>query len=108
MVWFAARLGVTASGGFETLLSLVSAAGMWLLAAVPVYLLVRRLLVAPAALVALFALADVRAEFTASVEDPHALYFAGWFVFLGVALAAGAVEYGLRRAGGHGHGRSES
>jgi hypothetical protein len=99
MVWFAHRLGVTASGGSGALLYLFGAVGMWLLAAVPLYLLVRHRLVAPAALLTAFVLLDVRAEFTASVEDPHALYFGGWFVFLGLALLAGGIEYGLRRVG---------
>jgi hypothetical protein len=100
MVWFAARLGVTASGGVEALLYLVSSVGMWVLAAVPIYLLVRHRLVAPTTLLTVFVLSDVRAEFTASVDDPHALYFGGWFVFLGILLVAGGIEYGLRRLGG--------
>jgi hypothetical protein len=99
MVWFAARLGVTVSGGWEWALYLYGAAGMWVLAAIPLYLLVRHRLVAPATLLALFVLLDARAEFTASVEDPHALYFGGWFLYLGVLLVAGGVEYGLRRVG---------
>jgi hypothetical protein len=97
MVWFAARLGVTVSGGVEVLLYLVSSLGMWVLAAVPLYLLVRHRLLAPATLLALFVLVDVRAEFTTSVDDPHALYFGGWFVFLGVLLLAAGLEYGLRQ-----------
>lgn len=100
MVWFAARLGVTASGGFEVLLYLVSSIGMWILAAVPIYLLVRHRLVAPTTLLTLFVLTDVRAEFVASVDDPHALYFGGWFVFLGILLIAGGIEYGPRRLSG--------
>jgi len=97
MVWFAARLGVSVSGGFEPWLFLFGVVGMWLLAAVPIYLLVRQLLVGPAALLALLVLFDARAEFTASVEDPHALYFGGWFLFLAVLLLVAGVEYGLRR-----------
>jgi hypothetical protein len=99
MVWFAHRLGVTASGAPGGLLYLYGAAGMWLLAAGPLYLLVRHRLVAPATLLTAFVLLDVRAEFTTSVEDPHALYFGGWFLFLGLALLAGGIEYGLRRLG---------
>jgi hypothetical protein len=57
-------------------------------------------LVAPTTLLTVFVLTDVRAEFTASVDDPHALYFGGWFVFLGILLVAGGLEYGLRRLGG--------
>jgi len=97
MVWFAVRLGVTATGGFQFLLYLFSTVGMWLLAAVPLYLLVRHLLVSPPTLLAVFVLLDVRAEFVASVDDPHAFYFGAWFVFLGVILVAGTIEFGLRR-----------
>jgi hypothetical protein len=97
MVWFAARLGVTVSGGWEWALYLFGAVGMWVLAAVPLYLLVRHRLVTPAALLTVFVLLDARAEFTASVEDPHALYFGAWFLYLGILVVAGGVEYGLRR-----------
>jgi len=98
MVWFAARLGVTVSGGSKWALYLFGAVGMWVLAAVPLYLLVRHRLVAPATLLTLVVLFDVRAELTASVADPHALYFGGWFLYLGVLLVVGGIEYGLRRA----------
>jgi hypothetical protein len=97
MVWFAVRLGVTISGGFEWGWYLFGAVGMWILAAIPLYLLVRHLLVAPATLLAVFILLDVQAEFSASVEDPHALYFGGWFLFLGVLLVVAGIEYGFRR-----------
>ena len=96
-VWFAVRLGVTATGGFELLLYLFSTVGMWLLAAVPLYLLVRHRLVSPATLLAVFVLIDARAEFVASVDDPHAFYFGAWFVFLGVILVVAAIELGGRR-----------
>jgi len=99
MVWFAARLGVAFSGGREWALYLFGTVGMWVLAAVPLYLLVRHRLVTPATLLTLFVLLDARAEFAASVDDPHALYFGGWFLYLSVILVAGGVEYGLRRAG---------
>jgi hypothetical protein len=98
MVWLAARLGVTLSGGWEWVLYLFGAVGMWILAAVPLYLLLCHRLLAPTTLLTLFVLIDARAEFTASVEDPHALYFVGWFLYLGILLVAGGVEYGLRRA----------
>lgn len=97
MVWFATRLGVTISGGFEWMVYLFGAVGMWILAVVPLYLLLRHLLVTPAASLALFVLLDVRSEFTASVDDPHALYFGGWFLFLGLLLIVAGIEYGLRR-----------
>jgi hypothetical protein len=98
MVWFARRLGVALSGGPAWALYLFGAVGMWLLAAVPTYLLVRHRLVGPALSLATFVLLDARAEFTAGVDGPHALYFGGWFVFLCALLAAGGIEYGLRRA----------
>jgi hypothetical protein len=97
MVWFAHRLGVTVSGGVEWLLYLFGAVGMVLLAAVPLYVLVRQQLVAPTALLTAFVLLDVRAEFTASVDGPHALYFGGWFVYLALLVLAAALEYGLRQ-----------
>lgn len=100
MVWFAHRLGVPASGATGWLMYGFGAVGMWLLAAVPLYLLFRRRLVAPTALLTAFVLLDVRADFTAGVEDPHALYFWGWFVTLGVLLAVAGVEYGVRRLDG--------
>ena len=60
-------------------------------------LLVRRRLVAPATLLTVFVLVDVHEAFTASVEDPHALYFGGWFLYLGILLIVAGIEYGLRR-----------
>jgi len=71
--------------------------GMWVLAASPLYLLVRHRLVVPATLLTVFVLVDVHAAFTASVEDPHALYFGGWFLYLGILLVVAGIEYGLRR-----------
>ena len=97
MTWFAARLGVSVSGGLEVGLYLFGGVGMWLLAAIPLYLLVRHRLVLPASLLTIFVLLDVQAEFTASVEGPHALYFGGWFLVLGILLAGAGGEYGLRR-----------
>ncbi|SDZ76559.1 hypothetical protein SAMN04488065_0140 [Haloplanus vescus] len=97
MVWFAHRLGVTLTGGFDWLLYPFGLVGQWLLAAVPLYLLARHRLFAPATLLAAFVLLDARAELQAGVESPHALYFGAWFVFLGIALAAGGVEYAGRR-----------
>ncbi|KPN29298.1 hypothetical protein SY89_00011 [Halolamina pelagica] len=97
MVWFARRLGVTITGGYEWVLYASSTVGMWLLAAVPLYLLVRHRLVVPATLLTGFIVIDVRSEFAASVEDAHALYFGAWFVFLAIFLIGGLVEYGLRQ-----------
>jgi hypothetical protein len=98
MVSFAVRIGVTGSSGFEPLLYVYGTVGTWLLAAVPLYLLVRHGLVAPAALLTALVLFDAFAEFSASVEDPHVLYFGAWFFFLGVLLVVAGVEWGLRRA----------
>ena len=97
MVWYAIRLGVTLSGGFERSLYLFGAVGMLVLAAVPLYLLARHRLIAPATLLTCFVLLDARAALTASVEDPHALYFGGWFFYLGILLIAAGIERGLRR-----------
>ncbi len=97
MGWFAVRLGLTATGGLELPLYLFGVVGMWVLAAVPTYLLVRRRFVSPSALLAVFVLLDTRTEFVADVESPHALYFGGWFVFLGLVLLAAGAELGLRR-----------
>ncbi|MFC6942555.1 hypothetical protein ACFQE8_21745 [Salinirubellus sp. GCM10025818] len=101
MVWFAYRLGVTMSSGFEVLLYLYGAVGMWLLAAIPLYLLVRHRLLAPATLLTMFVLRDVQAEFAANPDDPHAFYIGAWFVFLGLVLVVGGIEYVLRRIGGY-------
>jgi hypothetical protein len=96
MVGFARRGGVTMTGVPSWLFYLYGAVGMWLLGAVPTYLLVRRRLLLPATLFSAFVLLDVRAEFTASVDGPHALYFGGWFLPLAVVAAGGLVEYGVR------------
>lgn len=96
MTWFAHRLGVALTGAPRWPFYLYGAVGMWLLAAVPVFLLVRRRLVAPALLLAAAVLLDVRAEFAASVDGPHALYFGAWFLSLAIVLVAAGVEYGLR------------
>jgi len=96
MTWFALRLGLTTTGGLGWVLYPLSVVGLWLLAGVPLYLLFHRRLVAPATLLAAFVLLDARAEFTASVDDPHALYFGGWFLYLALLLVAGGVEYGCR------------
>ncbi|WP_336134870.1 hypothetical protein [Natronomonas amylolytica] len=97
MTWFAYRLGVTVSGGFAWLLYGYGAIGMWLLAAVPLYLLYRHRLLAPVTLMTAFVLLNARAEFTASVEDPHTLYFGAWFLYLGLVLVTAGIEYGLHR-----------
>jgi hypothetical protein len=99
MIWLAHQLGVTLSGASDSVLFLFGAVGMVLLAAVPLYLLARRQLIAPVTLLTLFVIFDARATLTASVEDPHALYFGGWFFFFGVILAAAGIEHGLRLTG---------
>jgi hypothetical protein len=70
---------------------------MWILAAVPLYLLVRHLVVAPATVLTAFILLNVQAEFTASPDDPHALYFGAWFLYPGSLLIVAGIEIGLRR-----------
>lgn len=97
MVGFAVRLGVTLTGGLAWVLYAVSTLGMWLLAAIPLYLLVRQLLVIPATLLTIFVLLDVFAGFSTTVDDPHALYFGAWFVYLGIILLAAVIEYGGRK-----------
>ncbi len=97
MVWFSLRLGLTASGAYGWLLYVVSAIGMWILAAVPLYLLVRHRFIAPIAFLTAFILLDVRATFTAGPHDPHALYFGAWFLYLGILLVVAGIEYGLCR-----------
>ncbi|WP_435066763.1 hypothetical protein [Haloplanus sp. C73] len=97
MLWFAHRLGVTLTGGFDWVFYPYAAVGLWLLAALPLYLLTRYRLFAPTTLLTAFVLLDARAEIRTSVDSPHALYVGGWFVFLGIALVAGGVEYGCRR-----------
>ncbi|MDZ5810816.1 hypothetical protein U4E84_05585 [Halorubrum sp. AD140] len=97
MLWFALRLGLTVSGEFSWLMYISSTLGMWVLAAVPLYLLVRHLVVAPATVLTVFMLLTVQAEFTASPDDPHALYFGAWFLYLGLLLVVTGIEVGLRR-----------
>lgn len=97
MVPFAVRLGVTISSVPDWPLYLFGTLGMWVLGAAPTYLLVRHRLLGQALCFAWLLFVDVRAEFQASVEDAHALYFGGWFVFLGAVLVVAGVEYGLRR-----------
>ncbi|PHQ46271.1 hypothetical protein DJ68_08275 [Halorubrum sp. C3] len=97
MLWFTLRLGLTVSGEFGWLIYISSTLGMWILAAVPLYLLVRHLVVGPATALAVFILLNVQAEFTASPDDPHALYFGAWFLYLGLLLIVAGVEFGLRR-----------
>jgi hypothetical protein len=97
MLWFVLRLGLTVSGEFGWLLYVSSTLGMWILAAVPLYLLVRHLVVTPATVLTAFILLNVQAEFTAGPDDPHALYFGAWFLYLGLLLIVAGIEVGLRR-----------
>ena len=96
MVWFAHRLGATISGITELLVYGYGAAGMWLLAAVPTYLIVRHRLLTPMSALVAFIFLDVSAEFSASVDDPHALYFGAWFLYLAIILVIASLEYGFR------------
>ena len=107
----AARLGYAVGPGEYSLVGIGwRYGGLVVVAALPVWLALRYTLVAPvcdllvrhrpvspATLLAVFVLLDVRAEFVASVDDPHAFYFGAWFVFLGVILVAAGVELGGRR-----------
>lgn len=97
MVWYAFRLGVTITSSLTWVLYAFGAIGMWLLAAVPLYLLGRQQLYLPATLLTGIVFLNVFAAFTTSVEDPHVLYFGAWFVYLGVLLIAAAIEYGGRQ-----------
>lgn len=97
MLWFALRLGLTVSGEFGWLLYVSSTLGMWILAAAPLYLLVRHLVVAPATVLTVFILLNVQSEFTAGPDDPHALYFGAWFLYLGLLLIVAGIDIGLRR-----------
>ncbi|MFC5278448.1 hypothetical protein ACFPM1_06705 [Halorubrum rubrum] len=97
MLWFTLRLGLTVSGELGWLIYISSTLGMWILAAVPLYLLVRHLVVGPATALTVFILLNVQAEFTASPDDPHALYFGAWFLYLGLLLIVAGVEFGLRQ-----------
>ena len=100
MGWLAIRLGVGVDATPTWLLALYAGGGLWLLAAVPIYLLVGHRLVAPATLLALAVLFDVRAEMTGGVDGPHALYVGAWVVVLAVLLVVAGTEYALRRLGG--------
>ncbi|NHN41766.1 hypothetical protein G9C85_09000 [Halorubellus sp. JP-L1] len=71
--------------------------GAVLLLGVPAYLLVRRDLATPTVVAALFFVNSVHSQQYGGPGDPHALYLAAWFVFLGIALLPGGVEYGIRR-----------
>jgi hypothetical protein len=100
MGWLAIRLGVGVGVTPKWLLALYAGGELWLLAAAPIYLLVGHRLVAPAALLALAVLFDVRAEVTGGVEGPHVLYVGAWVVVLAVLLVVASIEYTLRRLGG--------
>ncbi|MFB6079107.1 MAG: hypothetical protein ABEJ80_09030 [Halarchaeum sp.] len=95
-VWFAVELGVALAGGSTLLLYAWGAAGAFVLAAAPVYAYCRGRLVAPLAGLVAFVCWDAAASLTVTVEDPHALYFGGWFLPLAVLCALGVVEYALR------------
>lgn len=75
------------------------ALGAAVLAGTVGYVLVRHRLQAPFALFAVDLLLVLRADFRAAPDGPLPIYVVGWFAFLGIFLAAGVVEYGLRIAG---------
>jgi hypothetical protein len=94
-----------ASLGFGFVQGLNASLPVWLwmgvggvvLLAVPAYLLVRHDLATPMAAATLFLVNSVHSQQYAGPGDPHALYLSAWFVFLGIALLPGGVEYGIRR-----------
>ncbi|MEY7851440.1 hypothetical protein AB7C87_19825 [Natrarchaeobius sp. A-rgal3] len=66
--------------------------------AVPTYLLLRHDLALPTAVaVVLFVNSVHSQQYVSGPGDPHVLYVGAWFVFLGIALFVGALEYGLDR-----------
>jgi hypothetical protein len=95
----AASLGFGFTRGIDAppLLWLWMGVGGVLLMAAPAYLLVRRDLVTPMGVAVLMLVNSVHSQQYAGPGDPHALYLWGWFVFLGIALLPGGIEYGIRR-----------
>lgn len=89
--------------GFARGLSAPSLAWVWmaigavLTLAVPAYLLARYDLATPMAVAVVFFVNSVRSQQYAGPGDPHALYLWAWFVFLGIALVPGLIEFGIRR-----------
>ncbi|MFB6107968.1 MAG: hypothetical protein ABEJ82_03885 [Haloplanus sp.] len=73
------------------------AVGTFLLAAVPAALLLAARLFAPFCLFVADLFVLVRADFYPSPDGPVPVYVVGWFFFLGVFLAVGGVEAGIRR-----------
>ncbi len=102
MLWYATRVGISAPGEPEWVWFIYITTGMWLLLAVPLYLLVRYRLVLPVTLSAFFVLLDVQAAFSTRVDGPHALYVGAWVLLLALILVGAGVEYGLRRVKAHG------
>lgn len=94
-----------ASLGFGSVQGLNASLAMWvwmgvggvLLLALPAVLLVRHDIATPMAVATLSLVNSVHSQQYAGPGDPHALYLGAWFVFLGVALVPGGVEYGIRR-----------
>jgi hypothetical protein len=86
----------TGEGVWSLLVPVWTVVGLFLLAAIPVYLLVQQSLVVPTAVVCLNLALAVRAELSIGPGDPLGLQFVAWVVPLGVALLLGGVEYLVR------------
>lgn len=86
----------TGEGVWTLLVPPWTVVGLFLLAAVPVYLFVKFSLVFPPAVVCLNVALAVRAELAVGPGDPLGLQFVAWVVPLGVALMLGGVEYLVR------------
>lgn len=86
----------TGEGVWSLLVPVWTVAGLFLLAAVPAYLLVQQSLVLPAVVFGLNLALAVRAELSVGPGDPLGLQFVAWVVPLGVALLLGGVEYLVR------------
>lgn len=105
----AASLGYAWGGGMLDTPILVAWAvvGSVSTMAIPVYVLIRYDLSWPTAVAVVFVLNSVHSQQYAGPADPHALYVGGWFVFVGLSLVVGTVEYGLRRLRTRGHSTGE-
>ncbi|WP_436343144.1 hypothetical protein [Natronorubrum sp. FCH18a] len=66
-----------------------------LMVGVPAYLLVRHRLVVPLTVAAVLFVNSVYSQQYAGPGDPHALYAGAWFIFLGITLLTGVLEYAV-------------
>jgi hypothetical protein len=70
--------------------------GLFLLAAIPVYLLIQYSLLSPLVIFSLNLTLALRAELSASPGEPLNIQFIAWFIPLGIAVAFGGIEYLIR------------